>query len=401
MMKKNVSGQRWRVYAEHRNTGVPATGIAATITATINKDYAGEVATDDANPTEIGGGYYEFALTQAETNAYQLSLKPTTTTNGVQVRACPETLTTETAAAVEPSTLTTSDVDARLAAIHLDHLLAADYDPANKPGVATALLNELVESDSGVSRFTANALEQAPSGSGGDATEAKQDIIIAALAVVDATADAVLEDTGTTLPAQIAALDIGGGTGTYACTWTVNDGSTALEGAKVSFWLAGVLRGTGTTNASGQVSMSLDAGTYTVAISLSGYTFASTTHAVSSTASTWTKTFSMAAQTITAPSNPTDCACAWLCLDENDAPVAGVIIRARPDTDVTGTGYAWSGHTRDATSVAGTGLATINLPQGSKWWIRRDSGEEELFTVPATSTSTAVVSVRGGKRDTH
>ena len=58
-------------------------------------------------------------------------------------------------------------VDTALSDIHLDHLLAADYDPASKPGVATALLNELVESDAGVSRFTANALEQAPSGGGG------------------------------------------------------------------------------------------------------------------------------------------------------------------------------------------------------------------------------------------
>jgi hypothetical protein len=54
-----------------------------------------------------------------------------------------------------------------IVANHLDHLLAADYDPASKPGVATALLNELVESDGGVSRFTANALEQAPAGGGG------------------------------------------------------------------------------------------------------------------------------------------------------------------------------------------------------------------------------------------
>lgn len=104
---------------------------------------------------------------------------------------------------------------------------------------------------------------------------------------------------------------------------------------------------------------------------------------------------------IVPPTNPTDCACAWKCLDDNDDPVAGVVIRARPDVDADGTGYAWSGKTRSATSVAGTGLATINLPQASKWWIRRDSGEEELFTVPSESTSTAVVSVRGGKRDTY
>lgn len=106
-------------------------------------------------------------------------------------------------------------------------------------------------------------------------------------------------------------LTTNSGTGVYACTWTVNDGSTALEGATVSFWLAGVLRGTGTTNASGQVSMSLDAGTYTVAISLSGYTFANTTHAVSSTASTWTKTFSMTAVSSTPSTEPDTVTVRW------------------------------------------------------------------------------------------
>ena len=55
-----------------------------------------------------------------------------------------------------------SEVNDALVAIHLDHLLAVDYDPASKPGVATALFNELIESDAGVSRYTANALEQAP-----------------------------------------------------------------------------------------------------------------------------------------------------------------------------------------------------------------------------------------------
>ncbi len=63
-----------------------------------------------------------------------------------------------------------AEVDTALTDIHLDHLLAADYDPASKPGVATALFNELVESDAGVSRYTANALEQAPTGGGSTAT---------------------------------------------------------------------------------------------------------------------------------------------------------------------------------------------------------------------------------------
>ena len=59
-----------------------------------------------------------------------------------------------------------AEVDTALADIHLDHLFAADYDPASPPGTATAWANELVESDSGVTRFTANALEQGPVAAG-------------------------------------------------------------------------------------------------------------------------------------------------------------------------------------------------------------------------------------------
>lgn len=51
-----------------------------------------------------------------------------------------------------------------LQAIHLDHLFSVNYDPDSKPGSATALLNELIGSDAGVSQFTANALELAPTG---------------------------------------------------------------------------------------------------------------------------------------------------------------------------------------------------------------------------------------------
>ena len=55
-----------------------------------------------------------------------------------------------------------TEADTALSDIHLDHLLAVDYDPASKPGVATALFNELIENNGGVSRFTAGALAQAP-----------------------------------------------------------------------------------------------------------------------------------------------------------------------------------------------------------------------------------------------
>lgn len=60
-----------------------------------------------------------------------------------------------------------SEANDALTANFLDRIFAADYDPAAKPGVSTALFNELIESNAGVSRFTAGALAQAPSGGGG------------------------------------------------------------------------------------------------------------------------------------------------------------------------------------------------------------------------------------------
>lgn len=53
-----------------------------------------------------------------------------------------------------------AQVDQAIEDYHLDHLLAVTYDPASKPGAADALLNEIIESDAGVSRFTQNSLER-------------------------------------------------------------------------------------------------------------------------------------------------------------------------------------------------------------------------------------------------
>jgi hypothetical protein len=64
---------------------------------------------------------------------------------------------------------TPAEVATALTDIHLDKLFANSYDPASKPGSATALLNELVENDGGVARYTVNALENGPSGSGSSA----------------------------------------------------------------------------------------------------------------------------------------------------------------------------------------------------------------------------------------
>jgi hypothetical protein len=110
-----------------------------------------------------------------------------------------------------------SEVDTALADIHLDHLLATDYDPASKPGVATALLNELVESDAGVSRYTANALEQAPTGGSAPTAATIADAVWDELLsghVVSGSAGEALEAAGTAGDPWTTALPGAYGSGT-------------------------------------------------------------------------------------------------------------------------------------------------------------------------------------------
>lgn len=107
-----------------------------------------------------------------------------------------------------------SEVQDAIETNHLDHLLAVTYDPASKPGAADALLNELVESDGGVARYTANALEQAPTGGSAPTAAAIADAVWDEATAGHTTAgtfgeqlktdvDAILEDTGTTLQGEV------------------------------------------------------------------------------------------------------------------------------------------------------------------------------------------------------
>ena len=140
------------------------------------------------------------------------------------------------------------------------------------------------------------------------------------------TADAILEDTGTTLPATLtlmsgatfntatdsleairnrgdAAWVTGGGggsgSGAYTVTITVNDGATALENSTVRL-TEGVNTFTDETNVSGVATFSLDAATYSVAITKGGYQFTPTTLVIAGDDS---ETYSMTATVIT-PSDP-------------------------------------------------------------------------------------------------
>jgi hypothetical protein len=169
-----------------------------------------------------------------------------------------------------------TEVDTALTDIHLDHLLATDYDPANKPGVATALLNELIGSDAGVSQFTANALELAPAGGGGGGlTIADFFTDDSGLTYADAVAGSVVKEI-----ADNAGL--GGGAIEFTYTVINNATSNPLDGATVQIstdlagsniiW-SGVTDAFGVARTLAGIKPFLDPGTYYFWVQKSGYAF--------------------------------------------------------------------------------------------------------------------------------
>ena len=84
-MQKNMSGQKWMVYAWNTVTLQPKTGDADNITAKLQVDGGTAAAVKDTNPTELEDGYYVFDITQAESNGDLLLLDPASTTENIQV----------------------------------------------------------------------------------------------------------------------------------------------------------------------------------------------------------------------------------------------------------------------------------------------------------------------------
>ena len=67
MLFKNVTAQKFPVYAYDKTTGLPKTGDAGNITGCYSLD-GGAAQALTGNPSEIGGGWYVFSPTQAQTN---------------------------------------------------------------------------------------------------------------------------------------------------------------------------------------------------------------------------------------------------------------------------------------------------------------------------------------------
>lgn len=104
-LQKNVSGQKWIVFAFDRTDNTAKTGDAANITANLRIDGGEANAVDDTNPAELEDGYYAFDVTQAETNGDYIVICPASATSNIQVIGCPGAAWTTST----PATLATID----------------------------------------------------------------------------------------------------------------------------------------------------------------------------------------------------------------------------------------------------------------------------------------------------
>jgi hypothetical protein len=147
----------------------------------------------------------------------------------------------------------------------------------------------------------------------------------AALAVVDGVVDAVLIDTGTTLPAQIAAIDAGSGSGARTITITVTDGTDPLQNAKVRL-TEGANTFTALTNVSGVATLNVDDATYTVAITKASYSFAGASLVVDGDE---TQTYAMTLVSVSPPADADLCSVTIPVIDQYGAALAGEDVEIR------------------------------------------------------------------------
>ena len=232
---KNTASQRFNVLAINSATGSYVTGDAANITAKISIDSAAFASVADTNPTELDAtnapGVYVFDLSQAETNGDVLTIVPSSTTANVQMdmlniytvdpatyKADVTGLATAIALGVTDGKCTSiltdtgTSIPAQITALN-------DFDPAsdtvaNVTLVATTTTNtdmrgtdnaaaasSLSITNSSVNTIKAVTNNLPDSGALSSLATASD------LATVDTVVDAILVDTGTTIPTQITGLN--------------------------------------------------------------------------------------------------------------------------------------------------------------------------------------------------
>ena len=183
-----------------------------------------------------------------------------------------------------------------------------------------------------------------------------------------------------------------GGTGAYAITVNVKEGVTNISGATVSFTQGSDVY-SATTNASGNASFSLDAGTFTLAIWKAGYTFTPESVTVSALA-TLNKT--VTAVSAPAASDPGQCIIYHTARERTGAIKSGVVFSIQAiggdDAVVDGMGTTTINSAETTATSSGTSENNVSftLARGTKAKIKRGTGAYRGFTVPNASSAQLV-----------
>lgn len=195
------------------------------------------------------------------------------------------------------------------------------------------------------------------------------------------------------LRVELTGVDVGAsGEDAFTGTLTVDDGSTGLQGAVVNIRRGGVLKASGTTDSSGEITdWVFGTYTYDIAVRLAGYEPKTDTMAIS--ADSWTKTVSMTAIAISAPSAATLCTVQFR-VKLSDTAVSGAVCKAKllginHASDGTILSNAESSDTTDAQGVAELELVQKgSIVKGSglyKIWV-------EIGGNPVSSVETTIPS---------
>jgi hypothetical protein len=183
------------------------------------------------------------------------------------------------------------------------------------------------------------------------------------------------------------------GTGARTVTITVTDGSAAIQGAVVRVTKSGQTY-SGATNASGVIVFSLDDGTWTLAITATGFTYTPSTFVVDGT-----ETISpvmISAGTITPSSAPLTTGY-WVVYKETGVVDVGAVIELQAVSAPTGTGFVLEDRVRLGTSDSNGLVQFVNMFKGARYAVRRsDSLRKTNVTVPLDAgTSVALGNILG------
>lgn len=184
--------------------------------------------------------------------------------------------------------------------------------------------------------------------------------------------------------------------GAYTGTLTVDDGITGLEGVVVNARRGGVLKASGTTDASGEITnWVFGAFTYDLAARLSG--FESETDTIAVSADAWAKTISLTANTITPPPNASTTTGVITVYDEEGSVEESVEVSVQiidgPGT--AGIGYDSAVWTETSSALGVVEFAGIIHGAQYKIWRGDSKASAQTFTAPTTGDSFDLAEVIG------